>query len=131
MSYLIDSDWLIDVLAGIPAAIETLSDISASGVFISIITFGEIIEGAYRSPDPERHLDALQRFLSGFTILSLDESVMEHFARNRAHLRRQGLLIADMDLLIAATAIRFDLTLLTRNIRHFTRLPELRIYRHY
>ncbi len=64
MSYLVDSDWLIDALAGIPASIETLADLSTSGVFISISTFGEIIEGAYRSPDPERPLDALQRFLS-------------------------------------------------------------------
>lgn len=35
MSYLIDSDWLIDALAGIPAALETLADLNPSGIFIS------------------------------------------------------------------------------------------------
>ena len=50
-------------------------------------------------------------------------------ARRRVLLqRRQGQLIPDLDLLIAATALHHDLTLLTRNIRHFNRIPELRLY---
>lgn len=53
---------------------------------------------------------------------------MELFARTRAGLRRQGMLIPDLDLLIAATALSFDLTLLTRNTRHFARIPHLRIH---
>jgi tRNA(fMet)-specific endonuclease VapC len=53
---------------------------------------------------------------------------MEVFARTRADLRRSGQLIADLDLLIAATALHHDLTLLTRNVRHFARIPGLRLY---
>jgi predicted nucleic acid-binding protein len=53
---------------------------------------------------------------------------MEHFAETRALLRRRGELIADFDLLIAATALHHDLTLLTFNLRHFERIPELRLY---
>jgi predicted nucleic acid-binding protein len=45
----------------------------------------------------------------------------------RAALRQQGLLIPDMDLLIAATALEHDLTLVTRNQRHFVRLPGLQM----
>ena len=37
-------------------------------------------------------------------------------------------MIADMDILIAATAIAHDLTMLTRNRRHFERVPGLRLY---
>lgn len=53
---------------------------------------------------------------------------MEIFARTRSALRRAGTRIPDMDLLIAATAIHHDVTLLTRNVRHFTRITQLKLY---
>jgi predicted nucleic acid-binding protein len=37
-------------------------------------------------------------------------------------------LIPDTDLLIAATALAENLTLVTRNVRHFNRIPELKLY---
>jgi tRNA(fMet)-specific endonuclease VapC len=40
----------------------------------------------------------------------------------------RGRLISDMDLLIAATAMHHNLTLVTRNHRHFERVPNLRLY---
>lgn len=53
---------------------------------------------------------------------------MEIFGRTRFELRRRGQGIADLDLLIAATAVHHDLVLLTRNVRHFNRVPRLDIY---
>jgi tRNA(fMet)-specific endonuclease VapC len=47
---------------------------------------------------------------------------------HRAQLRAQGTTIADLDLLIASTALYHDLVLVTRNLRHFRRVPGLRIY---
>jgi predicted nucleic acid-binding protein len=44
-------------------------------------------------------------------------------------LRRRGLLISDLDIVLAATALQLDLTVLTYNSRHFERIPDLRIYR--
>ncbi len=61
-------------------------------------------------------------------MLPVTEEIAAVFARVRAGLREQGNLIADLDLLIAATAIAYDLTLLTRNRRHFERVPGLSIY---
>ena len=53
---------------------------------------------------------------------------MRHFAEVRGRLRLEGQLITDMDLLIAATALANSLTLVTRNIRHFARIPGLELY---
>jgi hypothetical protein len=47
----------------------------------------------------------------------------------RAVLRRQGQLIPDMELRIAATTLAERLTLVTRNVRRFARIPELSLYR--
>jgi tRNA(fMet)-specific endonuclease VapC len=53
---------------------------------------------------------------------------MEQFAEVRAYLRRRGELISDFDILLGATALHDDLTLLTYNTRHFKRIPHLKIY---
>jgi len=52
---------------------------------------------------------------------------MRRFAHIRGALRQQGHLIGDPDILIAATALHHDLILLTRNRRHFERIPDLRL----
>ena len=46
----------------------------------------------------------------------------------RASLRQHGHLIPDMDVFIAATALEHDLALITRNTRHFERIPDLQLY---
>jgi tRNA(fMet)-specific endonuclease VapC len=63
-----------------------------------------------------------------FPVLPVTEPIIEVFAEHRAQLRAQGTMIADLDLLIASTALYHDLDLVTRNLRHFRRVPGLRIY---
>jgi len=128
VSYLVDSDWVIDALAGVPSALSELERLSDDGLAISIITFGEVLEGAYLFPDYEAHLQRLMQFLSGFRLVGLSEGVMEQFAQLRHELRQRGQLIPDFDLLIASTAIHYGLTLMTRNIRHFSRIADLELH---
>ena len=128
MRYLVDTDWLIDALVGIPQAVSTLEHLVPPGLGISIVSVGEIYEGAYRNSDPTAQLARYRTFLSPFPVLSLTDPIMERFANTRATLRQQGVLIPDLDLLIAATALEHDLTLLTRNRRHFDRIPGLTLY---
>jgi predicted nucleic acid-binding protein len=126
--YLVDSDWLIDAFLGVPSAVDRLAQLRTDGLAVSIISYGELFEGALGAPDPATELARFRRFLARLTLLGLDDATMERFARLRAGLRRRGELIPDLDLLIAATALESDLTLLTRNVRHFARIPELRLY---
>ena len=51
---------------------------------------------------------------------------MQRFGSIRGALRRRGLLIGDPDILIAATAMYHDLTLLTRNKKDYERIPALK-----
>ena len=53
---------------------------------------------------------------------------MERYAETRALMRRRGDLIPDVDLLIGATALDHNLTVLTYNVRHLQRVPGLRVY---
>jgi predicted nucleic acid-binding protein len=110
------------------AITRTESD-SSDGVFtISIVSVGELYDGAYGTADPPGHLVKLSTFINQFPVLSLDDLVMREFAFLRSFLRQTGQLIKDLDILIAATAIRHRRILVTRNLRHFRRVPRLEIY---
>jgi len=126
--HLIDSDVLIDALTGsrnAPAVLDALSD---DGLAVSVVSLAELYEGTYRSANPETAQQAIKDLLSGYEMLNLSDAIVATFGRLRALLRRQGRLIPDLDLMIASTALAHDLTLVTRNQRHFSRVPQLRLY---
>ena len=128
MRYLADTDYLIDASGGIATAVRTLERLSNRGVAISVVSLGEIFEGAYGFPDPPALLASYRQFLARFPVVPLSDPIMEVFARLRKDLRDKGRLIPDFDLAIAATALHHDLELVTRNLRHFGRIAELTIH---
>jgi predicted nucleic acid-binding protein len=128
MSYLIDTDWVVAALKGRADAQTLLTSLSQEGLAVSLITYGEIYEGIYHGADPNRHEQVFLAFLRDVDILPLNESIMQEFARVRGELRAQGNSIGGFDLLIAATAVHHDLTLVTRNTSHFQRVPNLSLY---
>jgi tRNA(fMet)-specific endonuclease VapC len=129
MTYLVDTDWVAEYLKGREPAVRTIPRLSADGLAISIITYGEIYEGIYYGRDPETHERGFRLFLRSVEVLPLNRSVMKRFARVRGELRRTGQIIGDPDILIGATALERNLTLLTHNRRHFERIPGLTLYR--
>ena len=99
----------------------------SEGVAISVVSVAELYEGALNSNDPERDEKLLVDFLQQYPIIDLNIPICRIFGMERARLRGAGTLIPDMDLLIGATAMHHDLTLLSNNRRHFERLSGLRI----
>ena len=126
--HLVDSAYLIDAVGALPAAVQTLERLSEDGLAVSAIAVVEVYEGAYRLPDPGAMLASFRAFLAAHAVLPVAAPVAANFARTRAGLRRQGHLIPDMDLLITATALTHDLTLVTRNLRHFGRIDGPRLF---
>jgi predicted nucleic acid-binding protein len=125
MRYLIDTDWLIDLFAAQPGALEWLDRIASDQLVTSIVSVGEFYEGAFLQSDWNHRLEVFREFLADFPLVGLSEPIMVEFAKLRALLRRQGRLIPDADLLIASTALHHDFVLVTRNRRHFDRVPGL------
>jgi predicted nucleic acid-binding protein len=69
----------------------------------------------------------LQDFLGGVSILGLDVEIAQLFGLQRGRLRAAHTVVGDFDLLIGATALRHDLTLLSNNRRHFELIEGLRL----
>ncbi len=128
MTILVDTDWIINGLGGRDDATRRLVDLGPQGLAVSAVTIGELFEGAYRRPNSETVMASYRTILEGYRVLPVTEEIAVLFARVRSELRAQGNLIPDLDLLIAATAIAHDLTLLTRNRRYFERVPGLALY---
>jgi predicted nucleic acid-binding protein len=128
VSFLVDSDWIADYLKGRPDTVATLQSLAGEGLAVSIISYGEIYEGILFGGNRTQHERGFQAFLRGVQLLPLNRSIMRRFAQIRGDLRSQGRLIGDPDILIAATALQYHLTLLTRNVRDFSRIPGLSLH---
>ena len=128
MQYLADTDWLIAYQRNIAPVVARLRNLMPAGVGVSIISVAELYDGVFGSADPPARERWLTDFLTaGFEILDVDWAICRIFARERGRLRTAGTLIPDFDLMIGATALRYNLTLLTNNRRHFERLTGLQI----
>jgi len=128
MKYLIDTDWVIDHLKGMPEVTERLEEFSLEGLAISVVSLAELYEGVYYSKNPEKAQMNLDEFLSAdLTVIEVNQEIGQIFGKERGRLRRQKKTIGDFDLLIASTALRYDLTLLTNNKKHFKEVKGLRI----
>ena len=128
MNYLLDTNWMIQLLAGHKETAAFHKRIHPDKMAVSYITAGEIYDVAFAYANPQAHLSSFRQFLAPFTLLTLNDSIMETFAEVRSYLRRRGELISDFDILIGATALHHDLTLLAYNTRHFKRIPDLKVY---
>ncbi len=130
ISYLIDTDWIIDFLKDKEEIFNELSCLIDEGIAISIISLAELYEGVYGNDDQEmevKHLLGLNDFLTGVTVLEIDNKIANIFGKQRAILRKEGKLIDNFDILIAATCLSYNLTLMTNNIAHFSRIKGLKI----
>jgi len=130
MAYLFDTDAISDLLRPRPFQpyVQWLKTVPRDSQFTSAVTIGELFKGAFRSAAKERHLINIEeRVLPAVTILPFDLSTARVFGMIRAELEMSGNILPDADLQIAATAIYHGLELVTGNIRHFHRVPNLRL----
>lgn len=89
---------------------------------ISIITFYEFAEGFEKEQE-----EACRRALSRYKTLPLTEAVAWQAAQLSREPREAGDRIGDNDVLIAATALCHNISLVTRNTEHFRRITGLHL----
>ena len=130
MAYLFDTDAISELLRPRPLSnyVDWLSNVPREEQFTSAVVIGELYKGAYRSQAQQHHLTNIeQRILPAITALPYDLSTAKEFGKIRARLEDAGTILPDADLQIAATAIYHDLELVSGNLRHFSRITDLKI----
>lgn len=122
--YLIDSDILIDFLKAEKETVKILSKLKPHERGTCVICVGEVLEGL-----TEKQKGLFQKLVGLINIYNVDLKVVSEFSKIRKELRKQGNLIDNFDILIAATCLINDLTLITNNLKHFKRIKGLKIFK--
>lgn len=95
-------------------------------ICISAITMAELEYGIAHSSKPERNRAALMMFLAEITVIPFDATSAHDYGEIRQNLQANGQIIGANDLLIASHAKALGVTLVTHNVKEFSRVENLK-----
>ena len=128
MKWMLDTNICIAIIRRQPeVAIKRLRVKSVGQVGVSAVTVADLQYGAAKSTRPEAARSALSEFLLALEVAPFDEAACVRYGMVRAKLEAAGKPIGPLDTLIAAHALALDLTLVTSNLREFSRIRGLRV----
>jgi tRNA(fMet)-specific endonuclease VapC len=120
--YLLDTGIVAAHFRGDPEVGDKI--VGANEIFVSSITIGELLYGAFNSRREEDELRKIGEFVQAVRVLDCDIGTAENYGRIKTALRAKGRPIPENDIWIAATAIQYDLTLAMRDV-HFAEVESL------
>lgn len=126
LMYLIDTNICIYLIKQNPeTVIQKLKTLEPFQIKISAISVGELEYGVAKSQSVEKNRWKLLHFLSPFDIIPFEDHDAEIFGMIRANLEKSGKINGPYDLQIASQAISRNLTLVSNNLKEFSRIPGL------
>ncbi len=126
-TYLVETSVIVDYLRGKQEAVDLIDELEGH-LASSFVCLAELYEGVYRVKNKTHVEKAVRQFFASMeTVFGLDIRIAKDFGRLRAKLKSSGKLIEDMDLVIAATCLSYNATLITFNKKHFERVPGLKL----
>ena len=130
MNFLLDTNVVSEPVRPRPdaAVIRWLAEADEDRLYLSVLTLSEIAQGVETMPEGRRKA-ALQAWLEGelpgrfqSRLLAVDQAVAFAWGKLMGRAAKKGIALGVMDGFFAATALVFDLTLVTRNVPHFEKL---------
>ena len=127
----LDTSFLVDLLrerrrdrfGAASTCLESLPEDDVLAVSVHVVC--ELMAGAHAAGAPKGEVERLSRLCETLVVRCPDEPFAIHYGRTLARLRKSGTSIDTMDLLIGMAAVNDDAPLITRNIRHFSKVPGL------
>jgi len=127
VGFLIDTNIIIYKFKNNPAVIKNFYRHKNSLKYLSAITLGEMVYGAYKSQKVAENYEKVNQLRALFPVIPVTDPVFETFGRLKAVYGAKGITIEDFDLLLAATALAYGLVLVTHNLKHFQKIKELTV----
>lgn len=125
--YVLDTNTLIYYFKGQGKVVQNLAKVSPQEIGISTIVLFELQVGIAKSTSPAKRTEQLDQLLSRVNLVPFDRDAAVAAATIRAQLEQQGTPIGPMDVLIAGTAVALQGTLVTHNVKEFSRVSGLAI----
>ena len=127
MHYLIDTNIIIYRLKNLGNVNANFLRNKDKHMSLSVVSYGELVFGAKKSKAVEKNMETVNAIKVIFPLIEITSEIMNTFGEIKAYTQKIGKTIDDMDLLIAATAITNDFTLVTHNTKRFENIPNLKI----
>ncbi|MCL1796739.1 MAG: type II toxin-antitoxin system VapC family toxin [Eggerthellaceae bacterium] len=128
MSWFLDSNVCIDCLRGrSPYIKQMLQSLMPAHIKIPSMVKAELIHGAQKSAHPKRNQELVELFLAPFEIVAFDDVSANMYGQIRCSLEKKGQIIGFNDLIIAATVMAHEGTLVTANTKEFSRIKSLKL----
>jgi predicted nucleic acid-binding protein len=130
MEILIDTDVLVELLRGSEEVTQIINQLEARGTLLSTSTLNafELFYGAYKTRNREENVEATRTLLDRLIVHDLVLAASERAGELQATLEEEGTPLGFRDTLIASVALTQDITLYTGNVRHFQRVPRLKLH---
>jgi tRNA(fMet)-specific endonuclease VapC len=125
-TYLLDANAAVALLEGEVAIRQLVSQ--AARIYVPSIAVGELYYGAEKSGRVSENLQRVDEFVRLYSVLSCDSETARTYGHLRQQLRLKGRPIPDNDLWIAAVALQYRYTLVTRDA-HFDNVDGLKLQR--
>ncbi|MBI5147148.1 MAG: type II toxin-antitoxin system VapC family toxin [Thaumarchaeota archaeon] len=123
----VDTDFLVALERSDKNALEKMQEFVSGGdiVYVTAVTVAEFYRGAYGSKDRTKALNDVKGLLDRFAILNLDYESGKIWGEMAKLLK--SVTIGDRDLFIASMALSNKQVLITKNKKHFERVPGLQV----
>lgn len=121
--YLLDTNIIIALFAGDPFVKKHI--VKAGEIFIPAIVIGELFFGAFKSGRPKANTARIENFAASNTVVACDIGTSRKYGYIKNLLHKKGHPIPENDLWIAALAMEYELTLVSRD-EHFKKINELK-----
>ena len=130
IQYILDTDHISLYQHGYPSISQKINSLQKEQLFVTIISLEEQLRGRLAVirnpqnitlPNAYRNFHTTYRFFSGMNILDFDHRALTHYQ----NLKKQKIRIGSQDLKIEAIALVQQMTLVTRNIKDFSQIPDL------
>ena len=128
MKYFLDTNICIYFLKNTyPDIRKNLQNNKPAEIKIASVVKAELLFGAMKSQKPKANKQKIESFLSPFKVVPFGDAETEAYATLRTRMEKSGTPIGANDMLIAATVIANNGTLITHNVKEFKRIRGLKI----
>jgi len=124
--YLLDTNICIFFIKGKYDLNKQIAEVGEENCFISEMTVAEMKYGVENSENIEGMRPIVEAFIPKFAVIPIYDS-LDIYAKEKAKLRKRGMLIDDFDILIGATSIMHNMVMVTNNVDHLNRLENIQI----
>lgn len=124
--YLLDTDIVVFLFRHKKGIADRLSQLNPKDIYISEVTVAELEYGNHLSGRYEENRLILDAFLACINVVPFSKAI-SLYAKERYRLKSIGQSIEDFDLLIGCTSVAENLTMVTNNVKHYSRIEGIQI----